>query len=108
VLAVLSGAAAAKPLAASPPAPPVAQPKSQPTPPQGAPAPPGTGSPGVVTDRGVAPAGPATRRYAREHGVNLSEVPGTARGGRVTVDDVRTHIRGRMAQPAGGGVAVPP
>ena len=99
VLAVLSGATAAKPLAASPPA----QPKPQPTVAQAAAAPSGNGSPGVVTDKGVVPAGPATRRYAREHGVNLGEVPGTARGGRVTVDDVKSHIRNRMAAPAAAG-----
>jgi pyruvate dehydrogenase E2 component (dihydrolipoamide acetyltransferase) len=97
VLAVLSGAG--KPQAASPPPAPVAQPKQQPTPAQVAAAPSGNGSPGVVNEKGLVPAGPATRRYAREHGVNLSEVPGTARGGRVTVDDVKTHIRGRMAAP---------
>jgi pyruvate dehydrogenase E2 component (dihydrolipoamide acetyltransferase) len=102
VLAVLSADSAAKPLAASPPVPPVAQPKSQPqpTPAQVAAGPSGNGSPGVTADRGVVPAGPATRRYAREHGVNLAEVPGTARGGRVTVDDVKSHIRIRMSQPA--------
>jgi pyruvate dehydrogenase E2 component (dihydrolipoamide acetyltransferase) len=97
VLAVLSGTTAANPQAA-PPAP-VAQPKPQPTPAQVAAGPSGNGSPGVVNDKGVIPAGPATRRYAREHGVNLAEVPGTARGGRVTVDDVKTHIRNRMSAP---------
>jgi pyruvate dehydrogenase E2 component (dihydrolipoamide acetyltransferase) len=97
VLAVLGGAAgAAQPQAASP-APPIAQPKPLPVPVAAAPS--GNGSAGVVNDKGVVPAGPATRRYAREHGVNLAEVPGTARGGRVTVDDVRTHIRNRMSQP---------
>jgi len=100
VLAILSGTAAtAKPIAASPAPAPVAQPKAQPTPAQVAAAPSGNGSPGVVADKDVVPAGPATRRYAREHGVNLGEVPGTARGGRVTVDDVKSHIRGRMAAP---------
>jgi pyruvate dehydrogenase E2 component (dihydrolipoamide acetyltransferase) len=95
VLAVLSGAAKVeKPLAASRPAlAPVAKP-------QAAAVPSGNGSVGTLTTTGPVPAGPATRRYAREHGVNLTEVPGTARGGRVTVDDVKGHIRGRMAQPA--------
>ena len=70
------------------------------------------GAPGILTTTGLVPAGPATRRYAREHSVALNEVPGTARGGRVTVDDVKSHIRKKMSQPAGsggsGGVAVPP
>jgi pyruvate dehydrogenase E2 component (dihydrolipoamide acetyltransferase) len=86
---------------------------SAPTPKPAAPAaePSGNGIPGVVHKSSAVPAGPATRRYAREHGVNLGEVPGTARGGRVTVDDVQGHIRGRMSQPAGssrGLVTVPP
>ncbi|HEX3151543.1 MAG TPA: 2-oxo acid dehydrogenase subunit E2 [Gemmataceae bacterium] len=90
VLAVLSGGngSAAKPQAAP------AIVKSQP-----APVPSGNGSAGVINDKGIVPAGPATRRYAREHGVALVEVPGTARGGRITVDDVKTHIRGRMSTP---------
>jgi pyruvate dehydrogenase E2 component (dihydrolipoamide acetyltransferase) len=57
-----------------------------------------------VTSNGPVAAGPATRRYAREHGVNLLEVPGSARGGRVTVDDVKLHIRTHMTlSPTGGG-----
>jgi pyruvate dehydrogenase E2 component (dihydrolipoamide acetyltransferase) len=103
VLAVLSGGAAT-PQAASP--------KAEPAKPQAAPAKPqpSNGPPaGVVASTGVVPAGPATRRYAREHGVNLGEVPGTARGGRVTVEDVRGHIRTQMsAPPAARGVATLP
>lgn len=72
------------------------------------------GAAGIVTTTGLVPAGPATRRYAREHSVPLTEVPGTARGGRVTVDDVKSHIRKKMSQPTaavsggGGGMVVPP
>ncbi|MSR51910.1 MAG: biotin/lipoyl-binding protein [Gemmataceae bacterium] len=64
----------------------------------------------TVPPSGPVPAGPATRRYAREHGVNLTEVPGSARGGRVTVPDVQSHIRHRLAQPggiSGGAVTIP-
>jgi pyruvate dehydrogenase E2 component (dihydrolipoyllysine-residue acetyltransferase) len=111
VLAVLSGAG--KPAAISRPT----SANAQPTPaaakvPVPAQAPvDSNGRTGAVHPPGLVPAGPATRRYAREHGVNLAEVPGTARGGRVTVDDVRTHIRQQMSQPAarGGGLAaIPP
>jgi pyruvate dehydrogenase E2 component (dihydrolipoamide acetyltransferase) len=114
VLAVLSGSSTAKPQAASPQPSAATDPNPQPTPAQVAAGPSGNGSPGVVTDKGVVPAGPATRRYAREHGVNLAEVPGTARGGRVTVDDVKTHIRGRMttapvaSAPGSPGGSLPP
>lgn len=54
--------------------------------------------------KALVPAGPATRRLARELGVNLAGVPGSARGGRVTVDDVKGYVRARMA---GGGAAAP-
>jgi pyruvate dehydrogenase E2 component (dihydrolipoamide acetyltransferase) len=41
----------------------------------------------------VVPAGPATRRLARELGVDLSRVSGSAPGGRVTQDDVKAFVR---------------
>jgi pyruvate dehydrogenase E2 component (dihydrolipoamide acetyltransferase) len=109
VLAVLSGAA--------PPAGSRPEPAGKPPP---APAAPAKAQAAVPTTNGQTlaprgdgpvPAGPATRRYAREHGVNLTDVPGSARGGRVTVDDVKSHIRGRMDGSAGGvarGIAAGP
>jgi pyruvate dehydrogenase E2 component (dihydrolipoamide acetyltransferase) len=39
------------------------------------------------------PAGPATRRLARELGVDLTQVTGTAPRGRVTPDDVKEFVR---------------
>ncbi len=39
------------------------------------------------------PAGPATRRFARELGINLSEVIGSASGGRIVIEDVKRHVR---------------
>jgi pyruvate dehydrogenase E2 component (dihydrolipoamide acetyltransferase) len=42
----------------------------------------------------VVPAGPATRRLARELGVDISQVPGSAHGGRVTPEDVKAYVRG--------------
>jgi pyruvate dehydrogenase E2 component (dihydrolipoamide acetyltransferase) len=59
----------------------------------------------------LVPAGPATRRLARELGVDLGQVPGSANGGRVTPDDVKAYVR-RLASGtagrAGGAVAAPP
>jgi pyruvate dehydrogenase E2 component (dihydrolipoamide acetyltransferase) len=49
------------------------------------------------------PAGPATRRLARKLGVDLTLVTGSARGGRITIEDVEGFVRGRLSQPAGGG-----
>lgn len=96
VLAIMSGAKADKATAAPE------------TPPESAPAPESQPAKLVskpVVSNGPVAAGPATRRYAREHGVNLLEVSGSARGGRVTVDDVRSHIRTHMTHSltAGGG-----
>lgn len=49
---------------------------------------------------------PAVRALAREEGVDLSEVDGTGRGGRITREDVRHHLEERAAAggpgPAGG------
>jgi pyruvate dehydrogenase E2 component (dihydrolipoamide acetyltransferase) len=59
-----------------------------------------------------APAGPATRRLARELGVDLHQVPGTGPGGRITSEDVQAYVRERLAAPGAGaaaaGIAVPP
>jgi pyruvate dehydrogenase E2 component (dihydrolipoamide acetyltransferase) len=47
-----------------------------------------------------APAGPATRRLARELGVDLYQVTGTGPGGRITPEDVRAYVRGLTAGSA--------
>ena len=62
-----------------------------------------------VTSNGTAtktlvPAGPATRRLARELGVGLTEVKGSGRAGRVTLDDVKGFVRAERQQPKGGVV----
>lgn len=54
-----------------------------------------------------AAAGPATRRLARELGVELDRVQGSGPGGRITRDDVKAHVRDRGKQ-APADVAVPP
>ena len=53
------------------------------------------------------PAGPATRRLARELGVDLRRVRGTGPGGRITLVDVH-QAAARASGGAGGGVVVPP
>jgi pyruvate dehydrogenase E2 component (dihydrolipoamide acetyltransferase) len=60
-----------------------------------------------------APAGPATRRLARELGVDLHQVPGSGPGGRITSEDVQAYVRERLAAPmpspsVGAGLVVPP
>src|SRR3546814_68348 len=48
-------------------------------------------------------ASPAVRLFARELGVDLSRVQGSARGGRITKEDVQQFVKGAMA--GGGAVA---
>ena len=54
------------------------------------------------------PAAPATRRLARELGVDLYEVAGSGPGGRIDQDDVRSFVKQRMAggAPSVGGSAI--
>jgi pyruvate dehydrogenase E2 component (dihydrolipoyllysine-residue acetyltransferase) len=54
-------------------------------------------------------AGPATRRLAREFGVDLAQVAGSGRNGRVTEEDVKAHVK-RLASGArtAGAPAVAP
>ncbi len=52
-------------------------------------------------------AGPAVRRIAREFGVDLSQVSGTGRKGRISKEDVQNYVKQRLQQPAAGaGIAI--
>ncbi|MBI3902308.1 MAG: dihydrolipoyllysine-residue acetyltransferase [Nitrosomonadales bacterium] len=55
-----------------------------------------------VTDT-LAHASPSIRRYARELGVNLAQVKGSAPKGRVTKEDVHGFVKAALAQPRGAG-----
>jgi len=61
---------------------------------------------GLMPDK-VPYASPAVRLFARELGVDLSRVQGSARGGRITKEDVQQFVKGTMAaggaRAAGGG-----
>lgn len=52
------------------------------------------------------PAGPATRRLARELGLNLGNITGTGSGGRITLEDVARAAAGSGG--GGGRVTEPP
>jgi pyruvate dehydrogenase E2 component (dihydrolipoamide acetyltransferase) len=62
----------------------------------------------------VTAAGPATRRLARELGIDLSQVVGSGRAGRVIEEDVKSYVRqlasnGTAAPSVGGaGIQAPP
>ncbi len=107
-----NGAAVAAPAATAPtpepkkpdkPAPPPPAPKQ---PPALVAAPAVASAPTAVAEDGdevVPPAGPATRRLARELGVDLRRVTGTAPRGRVSQEDVQAFVRQLTTAPAGGG-----
>jgi pyruvate dehydrogenase E2 component (dihydrolipoamide acetyltransferase) len=66
-------------------------------------------APAASDDGTPAPAGPATRRLARQLGVNLHGVAGSAAGGRITQEDVKSHVKSIMEDgTAGGGGHAPP
>lgn len=79
-----------------------AAPASHPSAPASRPVPPVDTSP-AGKDRPPAPAGPATRRLARELGVDLYEVSGSGPGGRITADDVKAYVKNRSQMGGGGG-----
>ncbi|WP_334179008.1 dihydrolipoyllysine-residue acetyltransferase [Pseudoxanthomonas sp.] len=56
----------------------------------------------VLPDK-VAYASPAVRLFARELGVDLLQVNGSERGGRISKEDVQKYVKGALA----GGVAAP-
>jgi pyruvate dehydrogenase E2 component (dihydrolipoamide acetyltransferase) len=60
-------------------------------------------------ERPLPHASPAVRQYARELGVDLSQVPGTAAHGRITKDDVQRFVKHAMSVPASSGspIALP-
>ena len=56
-----------------------------------------------VLPENVAYASPAVRLFARELGVDLNQVSGSERGGRISKEDVQKYVKGALA----GGVAAP-
>ncbi len=51
----------------------------------------------------LTPAGPATRRLARELGVALLEIQASGRGGRVTLDDIKGFVKTERQSVKAGG-----
>jgi pyruvate dehydrogenase E2 component (dihydrolipoamide acetyltransferase) len=95
-----------QPMTATPapaPAVPASRPAAAPSTAKGA----GTGA--VAPPRPNVPAAPSVRRLARELGLDIADVPGSGKGGRINEADVRAHaknvITGRVAGPAGAAPA---
>jgi 2-oxoglutarate dehydrogenase E2 component (dihydrolipoamide succinyltransferase) len=61
----------------------------------------GAGAPAPVSRSAVGaervPASPLVRRLAKEHDVDLAQVPGTGAGGRISKDDILAYIESREA-----------
>jgi pyruvate dehydrogenase E2 component (dihydrolipoamide acetyltransferase) len=66
---------------------------------QGSPAP----APARVEGAPPVPAAPSVRRYARELGVEIGEVPGTGPGGRIGQQDVKQHVKAVLTSGSFGG-----
>jgi 2-oxoglutarate dehydrogenase E2 component (dihydrolipoamide succinyltransferase) len=104
---------AAVPAKAAAPAP-AAKPVAAPPPPQAArpsaPAPAAASGPGAAPSR---PAGerihssPLVRRMAKEHNIDLSAIPGTGAGGRISKQDVEAYLAGGT-QPSADAEAAEP
>jgi len=81
---------------------------------QGAAAAPATGSPSVPQKPSVSSGGekvrssPLVRRIAREHDVDLTQVPGTGAGGRVSKHDILAAVEGGATSSASGRPAAVP
>jgi pyruvate dehydrogenase E2 component (dihydrolipoamide acetyltransferase) len=102
----------AAPTAAPTPSAPKAAPAPRPAVRPAQPAAPGqlalhNGSPTALATKVDIPAGPATRKLARELGIALAEVRGSARGGRITLDDVKAFVKlERQRTKEAGGPAI--
>jgi pyruvate dehydrogenase E2 component (dihydrolipoamide acetyltransferase) len=96
----VDGEAAAKPAKAAPAAaPPAKEEKKEEKKPAAAPSPVASAAPQESADEEETRSSPLVRKIAREHGVNLSQVPGTGLGGRITRQDITAFIE---SQARGG------
>jgi 2-oxoglutarate dehydrogenase E2 component (dihydrolipoamide succinyltransferase) len=90
VVGTIAGDGEAVPTAASRPAPAQAPAKSAAPPPK--PATPPAAPQAMREEEDHARSSPLVRKIAREHNVNLSEVPGTGLGGRITKQDIMAFL----------------
>ena len=120
-IATLTGAAAPASSSAtsatptSPPQsspPPAASPQPEAPTTQAATATPAQAETRTSTDATPAYASPSVRKFARELGVELKQVTGSGRKGRITKPDVKAHVKKRLTDgqqaSAGGGLSVAP
>jgi pyruvate dehydrogenase E2 component (dihydrolipoamide acetyltransferase) len=86
------------------------QPESKPPTPDGFHAKPQAAAPKPQAAGEVVPAGPATRQLARRLGIDLRQVHGSGRSGRITQEDVEAYVRelASGAKPQAAGVVAAP
>ena len=48
------------------------------------------------------PAAPSVRRFAREIGINVAQVPGTSPGGRISIEDVKAYAKAILTSRSAG------
>jgi pyruvate dehydrogenase E2 component (dihydrolipoamide acetyltransferase) len=105
-------AAAPKQKGARPPAPDPKAESAEPEPEEEPPAEPEGDEHEHAEESGASPAAsPAIRKLARDLGIELARVRGSARGGRITMDDLRNYIvrlQRTAAQPKPASGAAPP
>ena len=53
------------------------------------------------------PAAPTVRRFAREVGMDITQVKGSGPGGRISIDDVKLAVSRQLSSPTSGSVGVP-
>jgi len=80
---------------------PAAGPSATPTRPAGPP-------PAQSGERRLVPAAPSVRRFAREVGVDIAEVRGTGPKGRISIEDVKEHVKGALSTGASAPAAAAP
>lgn len=121
LLTIEESGTTAQPVAApaKPAAEPVAKADDAPTPPPASeskpaaapepvqPAPPPASESTPVSEGELVAAAPSVRRFARELGVDVNDVKGTGPYGRVTMDDVKTHVRVGASSAAPRSAAQP-
>jgi len=91
------------PVPPSPVASPAVQPAVEP-PIQRAPAPPPISNTPLAVDAAVSHASPSVRKFARELGVTITQVKGSALKGRITQEDVQAFIKAAMSGGAGSAL----
>jgi pyruvate dehydrogenase E2 component (dihydrolipoamide acetyltransferase) len=105
------GETRAAPAAAAPPTATQSEPDAAPAA-QAPPSTPAPADPPTRTDAAPAYASPSVRKFARELGVELNQVTGSGRKGRITKPDVKAHVKSRLAAGnegrAGGSLSVTP